>query len=230
MNHTTLRELKTVVEGALRPVQATLARKGRMREELLSHLVSIFKEEVAKADEQAALRRAADRFGDPTELASQLQQSVPRWDRLRSVVEQLGYQRGQSVWRLAARHLLVTLLIYGVAMLVALPIMLAIEGRYHIGSVEGLHGVGAVLAGALVMVLLSTALSLVLAALLGKIGPVLAGRRWGRISLALLCGLVAPFAFCGIFAVPALALVLMARQATQQWRWQDEWARFDVGE
>ncbi len=231
MNDTTLKELKSVVERTVRPVQATFARKRRMREELLSHLVSIFEEEAAKAgDEPAALRRATERFGDPGELASQLQQSVPRWDRLRSIMEQLGYQRGQSVWHLAARHLLVTLLIYAVAAMVALPIMLALEGRYHTGSVEGLHGVGEVLGVAVVMVLLSATFSLVLAALLNKTGPVLAGRRWGRISLAVLCALVAPFVFCGVFAVPALVFILMARQAMEQWRYQEEWARLDVAE
>lgn len=231
MNETAARELKILVERAVRPVRATLARKRRMREELLSHLAGIFKEEAAKVgDEQAALRRAGERFGDPAQLSSQLQESVPRWDRLRAFVEQLGYQRGQSVWRLAARHLLLTLLIYGVATAVALPIMLAIEGRYHTGSVPGLHGADTVLAVALVMVLLSAALSLVFAVLLGKIGPVLAGRRWGRTGLAVLCGLVAPFAFCGVFAVPAALFVLMARQAMQQRRYQEEWARLDVGE
>ena len=231
MNDTTFKELKTVVERTLRPVHATLARKRRMREELLSHLATIFEEEAAKAgDEQAALARAAERFGDPAELASQLQQSVPRWDRLRSVVQQLGYQRGQSVWHLAAKHLLVTLLIYAVAALVALPIMLALESRYHTGSVPGLHGVGAVLGIALVMVLLSATLSLALAVVLSRIAPALAGRRWGRISLAVLCGLVAPFAFCGVFAVAAVVFILMARQAMEEWRYRDEWARLDVAE
>ena len=38
MNDVTLKELKIVVEQAVRPVRATMARKRRIREELLIHL------------------------------------------------------------------------------------------------------------------------------------------------------------------------------------------------
>ena len=56
MNDSTLTELKVVVERAVRPLQASLAQKRRMREELLGHLLSTFEEEAAKVgDEQAAL-------------------------------------------------------------------------------------------------------------------------------------------------------------------------------
>ena len=40
MNEVTLKELKIVVERAVRPVRATLARKRKMREELLAHLTA----------------------------------------------------------------------------------------------------------------------------------------------------------------------------------------------
>ena len=48
MNDEILKELKIVVEQAVRPVRATMARKRQMREELLAHLTAIFEEEVGK--------------------------------------------------------------------------------------------------------------------------------------------------------------------------------------
>jgi hypothetical protein len=71
MNETSLKELKIVVERAVRPVRATTKRKRKMREELLAHLVSIFQEEVdSLGDEQVALQRVRERFGDPEELTT----------------------------------------------------------------------------------------------------------------------------------------------------------------
>ena len=113
MNDVTLQELKRVVEQAVRPVRATMARKRRMREELLAHLMAIFEEEAERlGDEQAALEQAKQRFGDPRELTGQLQQAVPRWDRCRSILENMGCQPGESAWHLAAKHFLAMLLIY----------------------------------------------------------------------------------------------------------------------
>ena len=83
MNDVTLKDLKIVVERAVRPVRATLARKRRMREELLAHLVSIFEEEAENlGDDRAALLAAKKRFGDPKELTGQLQETVSRWGQM----------------------------------------------------------------------------------------------------------------------------------------------------
>ena len=41
MNDANLTELKVVVERTVQPIRATMARKRRMREELLAHLVAI---------------------------------------------------------------------------------------------------------------------------------------------------------------------------------------------
>ena len=113
MDDVILQELKRVVERAVRPVRATMARKRRMREELLAHLVAIFEEEAGKlGDEQAALEQAKQRFGDPRELTGQLQQAVPWLDRFRSILENMGCQPGESAWHLAGRHFLVMLAIY----------------------------------------------------------------------------------------------------------------------
>ena len=44
MNESTLTRLKIVVERAVRPVRASTARKRKMREELLAHVVGVFEE------------------------------------------------------------------------------------------------------------------------------------------------------------------------------------------
>ena len=221
MNDIVLNELKTIVEQAVRPVQATIARKRRMREELLSHLASIFEEEAERlGDEQNALGRAKQRFGDPRELSRQLEESVPRWDRCRSIMEGLGYQRDASVWHLAARHLLVTLLIYAVAVLIWVPIFVALKPA--IAAVPGRHSeVVTILPAVLVMALISAALSLLLSPLPHTIGRLLYDRRLGRYSFVALCVLVSLL----IFPFPAASAIflLMTRQATQERRYRQEW-------
>ncbi len=224
MYDVTLKELKSVVEQAVRPVRATMARKRQMREELLAHLTAIFAEEAKTlGDEQAALAQAKRRFGDPRELTTQLQQAVPRWDRCRSILEKMGCQPGESAWHLAAKHFLAMLLIY----LLWLPTwMLVFDKVPNPGPVEVHRLFAFVLAGALLLaVLFNVILSLVLAPLLDKVGPVLASTLRGRILLAVVCGLVM---LCGIvlptFTGAAVLLILMARQAVKQWRYQADWA------
>lgn len=81
MNESVLTGLKIMVERAVRPVPASTARKLRIREELLAHVTAVFEEEVARlGDEQAALERTAQRFGNPDELTGQLLKSVPAKD------------------------------------------------------------------------------------------------------------------------------------------------------
>jgi hypothetical protein len=54
-----------------------------MREELLAHVVGVFEEEGARlGDERAAWERTALRFGNPAEVTSRLQESVPAGDRI----------------------------------------------------------------------------------------------------------------------------------------------------
>jgi len=225
MNDATLKELKTIVERTVRPVGATMTRKRQMREELLAHLMAILDEEAERlGDEQAALERAKQRFGDPGELTKQLQQAVPRWDRCRSILENMGYRPSESAWHLAAKHFLVMLLIY----LLWLPTWMGFQYNWEIpGPVESQRLIVQVLVGAVLLAaLFNVILSLVLAPLLDKIGPVLASQRWGRILLAVLCGFVV---LCGLFVLPGFAgaavlFILMARQAVKQWRYQADWA------
>src|SRR6185369_12049910 len=48
MNDNNLIQLMTIVERAVRPVQASTSRKRKMREELLAHVTGVFEEEAAK--------------------------------------------------------------------------------------------------------------------------------------------------------------------------------------
>ncbi len=77
-----MNELMVHVERAVRAVHAIPARKRRMRQELLAHLTGLVEEEKARGgDEQQALARALQRFGDPADLSRDLQASVPRLER-----------------------------------------------------------------------------------------------------------------------------------------------------
>lgn len=81
MKDSTLTHLKIIVEKAVRPVRASTARKLQMRDELLGHVAAVFEEEAAKlGDDQTALERTQQRFGNPDELTGQLQRSVPAKD------------------------------------------------------------------------------------------------------------------------------------------------------
>jgi hypothetical protein len=71
------------VERIVRPLRATQRRKLRMRRELLAHLQSALAEErPAHPTDEAALTAAKFRLGDPANLATQLQRSVPALERL----------------------------------------------------------------------------------------------------------------------------------------------------
>ena len=84
MNESTLTQLKVIVERAVRPVRASTSRKGKMREELLAHVVGVFEEEAVRlGDDRAALEQTALRFGNPAEVTRQLQESVPARDAVR---------------------------------------------------------------------------------------------------------------------------------------------------
>ena len=101
MNESTLTQLKIIVERAVRPVRASTTRKGKMREELLAHVVGVFEEEWAKlGDERAAVERTALRFGNPAEVTRQLQESVPARDAVRRYWEG---RPGEPAWRTAIR-------------------------------------------------------------------------------------------------------------------------------
>jgi hypothetical protein len=120
MNESTLTQLKIIVERAVRPVRASSARKRKMREELLAHVVGVFEEETTRlGDERAALEQTALRFGNPAEVTSQLQDSVPARDR-----------SGESSLRLAAGFAAV----FAALSLVPFGIVFLIHGRVPGGA------------------------------------------------------------------------------------------------
>jgi ATP-dependent Clp protease ATP-binding subunit ClpC len=101
-----LRQMQ-IVERCVRPVRASTKRKRRMREELLAHLTAICDDEQQQAgsiDAMAALDAAARRFGNPSELARELQASVPRSERFDARIEYwLGWRAPETVLRMLLR-------------------------------------------------------------------------------------------------------------------------------
>ena len=119
MNEATRTQLKIIVERAVRPVRASMCHKLKMREELLAHVSAVFEEEAARLDnDQAALERTAQRFGNPAELTGQLQASVPTSDFLQRFFEGMALRRpDESTLRSAVRFAVVTLFAFAVFLL-----------------------------------------------------------------------------------------------------------------
>jgi hypothetical protein len=111
-------QLPIVVERAVRPVRATLAYKLRIRGELLQHVTGAFEQELAGGlDERAALIAVGERFGDPGDLAVQLERARPRKDaalwRLERWIEP---RPREALWHRAARYGLATFALHAVAL------------------------------------------------------------------------------------------------------------------
>jgi len=246
MNDIVRKQLQIVVEQAVRPVRVTIARKCRMREEMLAHLLSIYEEETAKAgSDEAALERAKQRFGDPRELCAQLQQSVSRWERFRAFSERLDYRPGESPWRLAVRLFLSTLCGYAVATAATVPIMIA-RGRAS--------EIPTALRIVLVMALATAALSVAFILLAHALRRVLYGRESDRSLLAAALYLLASLgvfpalAFatywsltgdlaaslahlrfaCWFAPVAPVVFVLMARGLAIEWNGREEWEELSL--
>jgi hypothetical protein len=116
-----------IVERAVRPVQASTARKRKMREELLAHLTSIYDEELSRSQNPAvALDAAAKRFGDPSELAGELSSALPWTERIGFYAERwFGWRAPES----AARYLLRQAIQSFAAMAIIIAIVAATIGR-----------------------------------------------------------------------------------------------------
>jgi hypothetical protein len=102
-----------------------------MREELLAHVVGVFEEEAKLADEQAALARTQERFGQAAELTGQLQESVPPGDSFERFAENFFGGSGQSALRLAARF---AVAFGALSIVVPLGIMILIDGQMPPGA------------------------------------------------------------------------------------------------
>ncbi len=115
-------ELKRIVEQAVRPVRASDARKMQMREEMLEHLSAIHAEELDRlGSQEATLLRTRERFGDPLELANELQQSLPKYESFLYCCDFWRYRPGDSLMGYAVRHLVLALTCMGVMVLLTLP-------------------------------------------------------------------------------------------------------------
>jgi hypothetical protein len=97
--------LMKIVERAVRPVRASIVRKRKMREELFAHLTAIYEQELARlGDPNAAVDEAARRFGEPAELADQLQSALPYYERISYFTEKwVLYRAPESVPRYSLR-------------------------------------------------------------------------------------------------------------------------------
>lgn len=92
-----MRDLRAHIEGIVHPIRATEGRKDRMREELLAHLTSAMAEEQSRgADEAGAAQRAVERLGDPVAVRRELQDSVPKWERV--LFRPLPYHDRLNAW------------------------------------------------------------------------------------------------------------------------------------
>lgn len=232
MNESTLIQLKIMVERAVRPVRAGSARKRKMREELLAHVVGVFEEEAKHGDEQAALARTQERFGQASELTGQLQASVPR-------SEDLFGGPGPSALRLAAS----VAAALAPLSLIPLGIMIFVHGRLPVAPRPPF-----------LWVLLCTAFVAFSGALLiqgmrqALFGP---GRSWLRAGLiAAAAWIVIPVTTLALslsvtvdlqrslweFVVPLLPINVLAPVAVvalvcvldSAWRHDREWARLDI--
>jgi hypothetical protein len=91
-------EQMKIVERTVRPVHASVARKRKMREELLAHLTGIYDEELTRSDNPTmALQAAAERFGDPALLASEFNSTLPWPERVNYFISHsLGWRPPES--------------------------------------------------------------------------------------------------------------------------------------
>ncbi|HEY2839450.1 MAG TPA: hypothetical protein VGJ26_09885 [Pirellulales bacterium] len=130
MNEQILKALRTTVERAVRPLQASIKIKRRAREELLAHQIGVFEQELAATgEEQAALARTKERFGDPAELTAELDESVPKLDCVQRFFELSG-EAPTSARRAVRRSLLMALqmlVLQGVPLLAVAPILLTFQ-------------------------------------------------------------------------------------------------------
>ena len=74
--------LMRIVERVVRPLPANMARKRRIRDEMLTHLSAIYDEELTRSGDPAeAMDAASKKFGSPIELTAELQATVPKLEQ-----------------------------------------------------------------------------------------------------------------------------------------------------
>ena len=73
--------LRKDVERVVRPIRASTTRKNQMREELLAHIEGLLADEKARRGDDVDAVRRAGAVGEPGQLTTELQATVPRWER-----------------------------------------------------------------------------------------------------------------------------------------------------
>lgn len=248
MNETTTRQLMVAVERAVRPVQAGPARKQRMREELLAHLIGLYQEESRNpGGPEDALARATRRLGVAAELEFQLQRSVPRAERVVGYIEELlRFRPGESTARRATRLGFLMFATSAPVPLILMPAALTIRGKpIDPATVAGFF---ACYAAPLAL------LAFVFTFLMHAMRKALARspkQRWpftlGVLLLSYLpvpcIGFVMNLAFTGdpVKSIHDIGLLLMlsmlapaclfvaARETGEKMRYQEEWAQLELG-
>ena len=249
MNEVTLKELKIVVERAVRPVRATFYSKRKMLEELLAHLVSIFEEERQKAgDEQAALDQAKRRFGDPKELTGSFRELyLGGTGSFISLENFICFRASESVLRHAARVAVLPYMWFAIICLLMPPVLLIRGRQYEIGRMMFGELAASVIVSGIVFILtflahgLRDALScdtsrrsiplamvhgLLSAFLLPIGGFVLSWTASSDVALG-----YAHFCFlCWFSPVVPVLLLLIAKGIEKDKRYQDEWEGVETGD
>jgi hypothetical protein len=141
MSEDVLIKLMVLVERAVRPVRTNFSRKRQMREELLAHVTAIFEEEVEKSgDAGTALVRTRQRFGDPREISSELQRSVPVSNRIDGFLQGAARLKpGESLAHFAGKTFVAAVVAYlGLTACLVLQVV-AVTGKLqlwvpHLGS------------------------------------------------------------------------------------------------
>jgi ATP-dependent Clp protease ATP-binding subunit ClpC len=248
MTETPDRELMKAVERVVRPVRASLARKRRMRDELMAHVTALFDEEMRLPNSKGeALSRAVRRLGDPAELTAQLQQTLPAGDVIARFVDRLWIDAlHKPLLRRAGRNAAVVGLLILLAFSMAVPPFLPAvlnKGTWRLFAVFVMIGW---------FTLLLTSLAFVFTVLeFGLRQTVFASTR--RLGFATLIGFASylvipataflaclaltgdaassldvatPAAGCALFA--PLVLYLLAAQSADEQRYREEWGTLDV--
>jgi hypothetical protein len=119
-----------IVERCVRPVTAATARKRKMRDELLAHLSTIYQQELtATGDAEMALNQARQRFGDPTDLARQLQDALPSVERFAYRMERIfGWRAPESAARYVLRQSMLSFLVVACVCALAVAVHTTVNG------------------------------------------------------------------------------------------------------
>jgi hypothetical protein len=120
------------VERIVRPVPAGSGCKRKMREELLTHLTTIYEEELARLKNPvSAWQSAAERFGTPAEISRELRNSLPLRERLNDFVERrlgVGWRPPETATHWMARSALHTAILLAAMNVVTAILMFAAVG------------------------------------------------------------------------------------------------------